>query len=358
MLSRRMLLRLATRLRAAFAGKPPPIPTDREWEMLESRLNWLQTARHRWRLAHDYCLQLMLPGVRSEVRIALDDLGRYVERLRTQFEESAERADDTGLSLAHWFGELRQLDDEFDELKVDWKAGTLSITTDPITLKDVPLGRFAPVFTWSRVGTVAGVRCFDLVALDPNPARGKDGVTHPHIRDEELCAGDAARPLDDAVRDGRLADAFLLLRSVLTTYNPRSPYVPLDEWDGSSCGECGGTVDPDERSSCEGCHADLCDCCVGSCAVCSDYRCGGCLLRCDQCHDGCCPGCLETLDPRSLCPECVGVCSECATHVLKEDLSPDTKLCPTCLETHETEDDPDPELTALVNSLPSLPALA
>jgi len=49
------------------------------------------------------------------------------------------------------------------------------------------------------------------------------------------------------------------MNSVLTTYNQRSPYVPIDEWDGTSCSECGGSIDPDERSSCDACQAELCD---------------------------------------------------------------------------------------------------
>ena len=345
MLSRRLLLRLAARLQSAFSGKPPPDPDDRDWEMLETRLNWLKTARHRWQLAHDHRLPLMLPGVRSEVRTALDDLGRHVERLRLRFEESAGGNDDTELSLSHWFAELRQLDEEFGGLTVDRKAGTLAVTTDPITLNDVPLGRFSLVFTGSRVGTVSGIRCFDVIALDPNPAQGKDSTTHPHVRDEELCVGDAARPLEDAVRDGRLTDAFLLIRSVLTTYNPKSPYVSLDDWDGRSCGECGGSVDGDDSSCCDACLTTLCDSCLSSCSGCSDYRCGECLQSCDHCHDRYCPGCLESIDRKSLCPSCIGTCAECQTRVPQEDLSPDSKLCPSCFETQETDDDSDSELT-------------
>jgi hypothetical protein len=359
MLSRRLLLRLAARLQTAWQTRAGPDPSEGDWDRFESRVRHLQVARQRFELGRDTNLTLILSCLRAELLSAFIELDRQVSRLRTQFTEaSVPEETESQLSLSHWLAELRQIDEEFDGLTVNWKSGTVSVQTEPITLKEVALGRFELRFVWNRVGQLSGTRCFDLIALDPNPARGKSGVTHPHVRDEELCAGDAARPLDEAVKDGRLADAFLLIRSVLTTYNSRSPYVPLEEWHGSSCSECGGSTDPDERSSCDACHAELCDGCICSCSACSEYRCMSCLQRCAGCQEGCCPGCLTSLNDKSYCSDCLGTCAECKSQTPKEDLS-DDDLCPTCLEQRESEssDDETPSIAATPQDSP-IPPLA
>ena len=43
-----------------------------------------------------------------------------------------------------------------------------------------------------------------------------------------------------------VADAFLIVRSVLTTYNADSPFVPLTAWDGFNCSNCGRRGDSGE----------------------------------------------------------------------------------------------------------------
>jgi hypothetical protein len=359
MLSRRLLLRLAARLQTAWQPRAGPDPSEGDWDRFENRLRRVQTARRRFDLGRETNLTLLRPALHAELLSALGEWDRQGSRLRTLLAEAAPpEATESRLSLSHWLAELRQIEEEFDGLSVNWKSGTVSVQTEPITLKEVALGRFELVFSWQRVGELTGSRCFDLIALDPNPARGKTGVTHPHVRDEELCAGDAGRSLEDAVNEGRLADAFLLLRSVLTTYNARSPYVPLEEWEGSSCSECGSTTDPDERSSCEACHAELCDGCICSCSACSEYRCLSCLQRCRGCQEGCCPGCLTAVEQKSFCSDCLGTCAECQARTPKEDLS-DDDLCPTCLEQRESEpsDDEIPSAAAQQQDAP-IPPLA
>lgn len=337
--SPRHLLRLAGRLQTAWQAKPPPLPTDRDWQSWQSCIPALHSAQRRWQLAHQYRLKELIPTLYRTLRIELADLARRLDRFRTAFDSSSPDTQEPPLPLTHWIAELRQLEDEFDELQVNRKAQSLSVMTEPITLKDIQLGRFEIVFVWNRIGTITGVRCFDCRALDPNPPIGKESTTHPHVRDDELCAGDAARPIEDALRDGRLADAFMLIRSVLTTYNSRSPYVSLEDWEGISCGDCGDSIDQDESSSCEGCFITLCDSCRTSCVNCSDTRCPDCLSSCETCHDRVCPGCLETINDQSRCSDCVGTCAECQTTVFKEDLSAEMNLCPTCSESLETHDD-------------------
>jgi hypothetical protein len=150
-----------------------------------------------------------------------------------------------------------------------------------------------------------GSGSFEVVALEPNPPAGREDVTHPHVRDGSLCAGDATAPLNKAVAEGRLVDAFLLVRAVLVHYNPHSPHVPLSEWDGFLCADCQTRGDRDERYSCEGCGCDLCGECALSCSACSSSRCADCLTPCDRCLARHCPGCLSADEnDRALCNDC------------------------------------------------------
>jgi hypothetical protein len=46
---------------------------------------------------------------------------------------------------------------------------------------------------------------FSIIALEPNPAAGRPDVTHPHVIEKRLCAGDAVNPIRTALESGRLA---------------------------------------------------------------------------------------------------------------------------------------------------------
>ena len=101
--------------------------------------------------------------------------------------------------------------------------------TDPFPLEGVYLGDFSIRL---NVDLLEGGRTdssvFQVVALDPHPASPSDTTTHP-VRDHYLCAGEASEPIAAALREGRVAEAFLLARSVLTTYNRSSPFIALSE---------------------------------------------------------------------------------------------------------------------------------
>ena len=71
-----------------------------------------------------------------------------------------------------------------------------------------------------------------------------------------------------ALAGGRICDFFLLVRSVLTCYNPDSAYVSLDNWHGVSCYECGYTTCPDDLSYCTTCDRDFCSDCASYCRRC------------------------------------------------------------------------------------------
>ena len=85
----------------------------------------------------------------------------------------------------------------------------------------------------NRLGESQRGTAYSIIALDPHPAASNDSVTHPHISDGELCAGDAGAAIRAALGAGRIADVFQLVHSVLTTYNPGCPYAFMDagRWD-------------------------------------------------------------------------------------------------------------------------------
>ena len=340
MLPTPIVVRLADRLRAAWQARAGPGPeSTAAWDRLDAQLATVAWARRRVRLAARHGLTLVLPDLTADLAADLDELARRVDDLRAVSAPPRFAVPDPGA----WVADLRQLEDEFGELTVDWRAGTLAVATAPVVLAGVALGAFAVAFDWVRVGRSSSASCFAVTALHPNPAAGRPDVSHPHVQGHALCAGDAEDPLDIAVGEGRLADAFLLVRSVLTTYNPRSAYAPLDAWDGSTCSECDRVVVQDDRLSCEGCDADLCDQCAGSCSVCSATRCGECLDRCPVCEDRCCPGCLTpTTSDRAVCPACRATCSACRAPVPADQVDEETGRCPNCLTTDDDESDDVP----------------
>jgi hypothetical protein len=343
------LPRLAGVLAAAWqaqAGRVPDVTTDR----LDRAVAAVRRAGHRLALARRRGFTLAIPRLELELRGALADLAARVAELEGQLTPGGFTAPAPGA----WFDELGQIEEEFGRLTVDWRARTIGVVTGPVHLDGVDLGPFAVAFDWGRAGRSSAADGFTITALAPHRAAGRREVVHPHVLDGRLCAGDAAGPLDRAVRSGRLADAFLLVRSVLTTYNAGSPYAPLEEWDGVSCSDCGRVVTDDDRYSCAGCEDDLCEDCALSCVACSDTRCSGCREPCAVCEDGCCPACLvEVSSGRTVCPGCRKSCEECGTVVATDELEEPGRLCPPCRAAREAGDDPEDSSTPIPTEVPT-----
>jgi hypothetical protein len=289
-------------------------------------------------LASRHNLREALRSVQEDFRGKLAELIRDLQALQDLSTPPTHEP-----TQADWVCELQALNEEFGTFTLDARLQVVRVTTEPVSLKDVDLGRFAIELHLSRLANQRGSSCFEIAALEPNPASGREEVTHPHVTGGELCAGDAAKPIAKALVQGRLCEAFLLIRSVLTTYNPKSAYVSLEEWDGIACGDCGGRVHRDHSSYCEGCHSDLCDGCTSSCRSCDETRCAGCLTSCDGCSDLCCARCLETLANRDeLCSSCRGICSGCDAVLRLSELDDDGQ-CLVCAEHDESDPSPIPE---------------
>jgi hypothetical protein len=227
-------------------------------------------------------------------------------------------------TLRDLYDELRQLSHEFPEVELDLKAGVVSAVTEDIELEGYYLGPFEIKLHLARLAKLADSSVFEVTALDPHPAASNQEVTHPHVRDGEVCAGDATAPIASALREGRLVDAFLALNSVLHTYNSHSPFVALDDWEGTPCADCGCLIDGDGTYFCEGCQRDFCDDCASSCDICGATYCRGCLEE-------------DVESGRLCCRECRETCQGCRRIVENEDFDQDSGLCPQCLERQRKE---------------------
>ncbi len=257
---------------------------------------WFSAARHLLRE-----LPYRLRGLRDEF-IRCDDLLGRDPRTRP--------------SLRQIHEDLVQVRNEFGQVSFHAPDQTLAVETDSITLEHVYLGPFRNVIRLDRLANCTVEATIEVVAVDPHPATGNDRVTHPHVSNGRLCAGEATGPLAAALQDGRICDAFLLVRSVLETYNPESPHVALDQWNAEPCRECGRT-EGDDLCFCDGCEQDFCNECTHSCCHCSAPRCSGCLENCVFCDESSCDGCFAA---------CAACRQRCCESCLVE------KRCPHCDE--------------------------
>ena len=220
--------------------------------------------------------------------------------------------------------DLDQLKEEFSSWRYDRAENVLAVTTEPIELDSIYLGPFEISLHLQVLSDLSRRDACSVEALDPHPAAGADHVTHPHVSDNRLCAGEATTAIRTALEAGRISDFFLLIRSVLTTYNPESPYVSLDNWEGQPCADCGYRMHEESRYWCEACEQDFCDECASGCRCCDLTMCRGCLSGCQFCDE-------------PVCGDCLVACVNCDTPCCKSCLEND--LCPNCVEEMEHQDE-------------------
>jgi hypothetical protein len=253
-----------------------------------------------------------------------EQLARDIPYVGTDLDRARQAAAWASPSLRDIYLDLQQAEDEFGDLAYDTKEQTLSVTTEAIELEGVYLGPFEIRLDIRRLGE-ARATPYTIEALDPHPATSNEAVTHPHVSDGRLCAGDGGAAIQAALAAGRIFDFFSLVQAVLTNYNPQSPYVSLDEWSGIACHECGYSVSQDDVYWCAVCENDFCQDCSSYCSRCNETVCHNCLETCPVCDESVCPGCLDT------CPRCGrNLCRTC----LEEE------QCP-CKEEQEEDDEPD-----------------
>lgn len=224
--------------------------------------------------------------------------------------------------------DLRELEREWGPVEFNAKDQTLSVMTEAIELKGICLGRFSIELALSQLKALHRLTPYRCLAQEPNPAGTDETVTHPHVSNDDLCEGDGKVPIRRALEQGRLCDFFTLITHILTTYNADSPYVSLDDWEGTPCYDCGATVTPQDCYMCHECDLDFCDECSGCCNICDMT----CCLHCG----GICHGCDQFV-----CRSCVDQCKACHLHFCIDCLT--DGLCETCIERkeqdHETKEE-------------------
>lgn len=186
----------------------------------------------------------------------------------------------------------------FDHVEYDPKRKILFVKTKPVVLEydgyRVELGKF-------QINLLAGHLSefnspFRIVALEPKPAYGDSGITHPHIRDNVLCEGAGKGAINNAIFQGRICDFFEIVNQTINTYSARSPYVAISEWTYIKCAQCGNKMYERNAIECETCHAKICPGCLRTCRCCAKNKCSGCVKnkRVGDYSVAMCTDCLES----------------------------------------------------------------
>ena len=304
------LLRLAVAIdqqltvkQAANTGIELPVTLWRQCEAVTRRMRRAQ--RRGWNFAAQR-VQRDLQNLLRELRGELSKIERTYESSRNE----SHRA-----SAADIHADLVGLYEEFDQVSFNRRDQTISVTTEPIEFDGIYLGPFEVRLNWSKLNG-SDRRRYRVIAVDPNPAASNDGVTHPHVQDEAVCEGEGQQPIEQALAQGRLLDFFVIVASLLRTYNADSPFVSISEWHGEECSDCATVVAGDERWVCERCDTVLCGGCYLNCPGCDYIVCNDCLTPCEGCEENHCLSCTKTCSccHIELCPSCLNNkerCSDC-----------------------------------------------
>lgn len=304
----RQMLQIARKLRThlhSLGSNSSRIPwcPDREWHRCQGLFRRLEICQERgWPVAARF--------VRDELGHAVAFLSVRLAGLKEDLEERISPGPVPALGAL--YQEISALFEEFEDVKYTPKCQSLTVTTEPIELEEVFLGRFEIRLNLRDLGRD---EAYEVVALQPHPAGTNESVTHPHVQDDHLCEGEGRLPIARALAQGRLTDFFRIIVQILSTYNAGSAYVALERWSGTHCGDCGATVSHDEAYACESCDRDICSDCRSVCEPCGVSCCSGCQSECRCCDVHVCRRCQKTC---AACAEpfCAGCltqerCQEC-----------------------------------------------
>ena len=306
----KLALRAAVHIRQQLAGantQPDNVSIpDGSWsecQRLVARIEQVQ--RRGWLVAAEH--------LRTQLRGELSSLTAYSESaLRGCLAQSLPAACPT---LRQIYADLLALPEEFEDVDIRLRENTLVVRTEPIELKEVDFGPFEIRLQWKHLGKY---QPYEVVALSPYPATSNPTVTHPHVQDNSLCSGEGRMPIQQALRQGRLGDFFLIVQQVLKTYSSASAFVTLDCWSGTRCTDCGEVRSDDDSFHCRSCDSVLCPGCSRDCTTCATYFCSDCVSVCDACDSECCHSCQLTCElcNGGFCDQCLsaGYCKSCRKH--------------------------------------------
>jgi hypothetical protein len=265
---------------------------------------------HKWMAAAQLC--------RNRLEIAINDMPWMISNLK----QYLDRRQTKEPVMKDILAEFTQITQELGDIRFDRKNQSLSITTDTITLEEVYLGDFEIRLDVDRIAEMSKRAPYRVIALNPHPAAASSEVTHPHVSGQILCEGEGSAVICNALRQGRLFDFFNMVINILNTYNSGSPYVRLEEWEGSSCYDCGRTVSDDGRYYCNDCDNEFCDHCSTYCQMCEGTVCHGCAGKCQLCEAVICRHCIKKCKQcgNLCCSECIenGICKSCQEEIENE----------------------------------------
>ena len=198
--SRRQALRAAVKIHEhlmgpAWRGPQPALPHD----------NWQELCRtmERLRLVQLRNWQAASQSLALDADYTAGCLLRAIEHLRHNLSPATKPK--LVASASEIFADLMALDDEFEAVTLNLKERSAAVLTAPIVLEDVYLGPFRIVLHWEQIGKA---QPYDVIAVEPNCAEGHDDVTHPHVRDQQLCEGEGAVPIKAALSCGRIQPCY------------------------------------------------------------------------------------------------------------------------------------------------------
>ncbi len=314
-MSRHNEIKIANKIRDALIKLKTQKNEDLINKLKSCQLNLKDFTLNLGKLEKAYSNGYGLAAQRLRTRVSRDvnDLYHSVNIARQLFETSEDKIPD----FKSVFEEVVQLIDEPDgDIVIDNVKDTLSMETDPIELEGLYLGKFCISLRISDIPKLCQTSPYNIIALEPNPAATNSDVTHPHVSGEALCEGDGTTVITNALVQARLTDFFTIVKNILETYNPDSPYVSIDEWDGTVCYDCGYVCDSDHRYYCEICSNDYCEECSSYCRVCDETTCLNCGGECPECEEFICRSCFVECSNcgKEMCKNCIeedDLCFEC-----------------------------------------------
>ncbi|HML73177.1 MAG TPA: hypothetical protein PKB02_01650 [Anaerohalosphaeraceae bacterium] len=226
-------------------------------------------------------------------------------------------------TLSDIVSELLAMEQEFEKFSFNLAEKTISVMTKSIVLENVSFGPFEIKLLLNDFNKLYQDRPYSVIALDPNPAATDEDVTHPHVSHEKLCEGDGHTAISKALEQGRLCDFFTMVIGVLENYNPSSPYVSIDDWEGRGCYDCGRSMSSEDSYYCEYCDNDFCDHCSTYCQKCDTTVCLGCAYECPNCG-------------QPVCNRCTAKCKDCEEVFCKDCLA--DGLCQSCEEQRKEDE--------------------
>jgi len=124
-----------------------------------------------------------------------------------------------------------------------------------------------------------------------------------------------------------------MVRSILNNYNPDSPYVSLDDWDGEPCYNCGYVTSRENTYYCSYCERDYYEECSTYCRQCEETVCLGCSGQCPHCEELVRKNCISryTKCEELCCESCLedGLCPNCKEEMEKENEEQECKITET-----------------------------